>query len=142
MEHNTSIICLLFTTFLVFCYCEKNGRRPTASKILPVLELVEPEGAMYDPKPQDIDIPNLRRILGTSFDAQVMSEVEPEAYSLHPNGTVKLALKKTPAGHFVPQGNPPRQIRRLHLQHVKLGDGKKINLKLGNKMRRRFVLFY
>lgn len=138
MEHTTTAVCILFTLFLPYCSCDKTGRRPTASKILPVLDLVEPEGKLYDPQPQDVNIANLRRILGASFDPKVMSEEEPPAYSKYPNGTVKMELRRTPAGHLVPQGNPPRQIKRLHLQHVKMGDGKKINLKLGNKMRRRW----
>lgn len=137
MDHCTRSIYVLLTILLTVCQCDKSLRRPAASKILPVLDLVEPEGKMYDPRPQDIDISNLRRILGSSFDSQVMSEIQPVAYSMYPNGTVKLALRRTSAGHLVPQGEPPKQLKKLNLQHIKLAEGKKINLELGNKMRRR-----
>lgn len=142
MDHYTRPLYVLLIIFFTCCQCDKSSRRPVASKILPVLDLVEPEGSMYDPKPQDIDSTKLKRILGASYDSEIMSEEQPAAYSLFPNGTVKLALRRTAAGHVVPQGDPPKQIKRLHLQHVKLAEGKKINLKLGNKMRRRLVLLF
>ncbi|XP_054711400.1 noggin-like [Uloborus diversus] len=120
------------------CWCDKIGRRPSASQMLPVLELMEPKSSLYDPLPEDTNSEKLRLILGKFFDSQVMSESEPEAYSLYPNGTVRLKLKKTRSGYLIPQGQPPRHIQRLHLQSLKMGDGKKTNLKLGKKAKRRF----
>ncbi|XP_015912765.1 noggin-like [Parasteatoda tepidariorum] len=131
-----SITISLLFTFLPFS--NSFGGRITASDLLPVLGLVEPEGNLYDPKPSDLDVYNLRRILGSSFDSEVMSTQQPTAARLHPNGTVKLSIKKTRSGHLVPVGIPPRHIKRLHLHTMKLGEGKRVSLKMGNKMRRRF----
>ncbi|GFU31647.1 hypothetical protein NPIL_252041 [Nephila pilipes] len=137
MEYPTIVRCF-FLIILCIVYTKCKNRRPSVSKIVPVLELMEPEGDMYDPSPADTDGENLKKILGSFFDSKVMSLEQPPAFSLFPNGTIKLNLKKTRSGQFVPQGQPPKYIKRIHLQFIKMGDGKRINLKMGNKMRRRF----
>ncbi|KAF8764212.1 Noggin-2 like protein [Argiope bruennichi] len=137
MRYLTFARCLLFTVLCIVSTKSK-GRRPSVSKIMPVLELMEPEGAMYDPSPEDIDEGTLKNLLGNFFDSQVMSSEQPSAFTLSPNGTVKLNLKKTRSGQFVPQGPLPKHIKRMHLQFVKMAEGKRIHLKMGNKMRRRF----
>ncbi|CAL1284789.1 unnamed protein product [Larinioides sclopetarius] len=128
---------LLAVLCIVSTKCK--GRRPSVSKIMPVLELMEPEGAMYDPSPEDIDEGSLKNLLGSFFDSQVMSTEQPSAFTSSPNGTVKLNLKKTRSGQFVPQGPLPKHIKRMHLQFVKMAEGKRIHLKMGNKMRRRCI---
>ncbi|GIY63755.1 hypothetical protein CEXT_306071 [Caerostris extrusa] len=105
MEYQTIVRCFILLTFcIVSTKCK--GRRPSGSKIMPVLELMEPEGAIYDPSPEDIDESNLKKLLGSFFDPQVMSTEQPSAFALFPNGTVKLGLKKTRSGQLVPQGAP------------------------------------
>ncbi|KAG8197162.1 hypothetical protein JTE90_011322 [Oedothorax gibbosus] len=135
MDHPSPSFCI-FILLLLLPYNE--GRRPDPSSVLPVLDLLEPRGDLYDPRPEDTDEARLRSILGRSFDPKVMSIRQPTAFLTHPNGTVQLGLRKTWSGGMVPLGVPPKFIKRLKLQGVRMGDGKRIDIKMGNKMRRRF----
>ncbi|KAL1443510.1 hypothetical protein MTO96_007421 [Rhipicephalus appendiculatus] len=60
--------------------------RPLPSDDLPVIDLVEPVGHLYDPGPEDLDPVKLQRILAGHFDPKFMAVQRPKESYLHPNG--------------------------------------------------------
>jgi len=66
--------------------------------------LQEPPGSKYDPRPEDMDIRQLRLKLGKNFDPQVMSIRKPHDLAYNPNGTVKFPFKRNKKGRLVPTG--------------------------------------
>lgn len=110
--------------------------RPLPSDDLPVLDLVEPAGHVYDPGPEDLDAAALQRILAGHFDPKFMAVHRPKESLLHPNGSLQpgFRLKK---GRLVPARPMPRELQRIRLKSVDFPGGIKLRLNMGRRMRRK-----
>ncbi|KAM7296593.1 noggin-2 [Ixodes scapularis] len=110
--------------------------RPLPSHDLPVIDLVEPAGHVYDPGPEDLDITRLQRTLAGHFDPKFMAVHRPKESFLHPNGSLQpgFRLKK---GRLVPARPMPRDLQRIRLKGLDFPGGIKVRLDLGRKLRRK-----
>ncbi|ODM96374.1 Noggin-2 [Orchesella cincta] len=124
--------------------------RPTPAKdFFPIKKLQEPVGTKYDPRPEEMDIRQLRMKLGKHFDPNYMSIRRPIELTTHPNGTMRFPFKRNKKGRLVPtneqhdeQGNSvPKFIRKLQYGALALPDGTKLRTRLTPKLRRKLVQF-
>lgn len=110
--------------------------RPLPSDDLPVIDLVEPVGHLYDPGPEDLDPVNLQRILAGHFDPKFMAVQRPKESYLHPNGSLKpgFRLRK---GRLVPARPMPRELQKIRLKNIELPGGLRVRLDMGRRLRRK-----
>lgn len=110
--------------------------RPLPSDDLPVIDLVEPVGRMYDPGPEDLDPENLQRILAGHFDPKFMAVDRPKESYLHPNGSLRpgFRLRK---GRLVPARPMPPELHKLRLKNIDLPGRLRIRLDMGRRLRRK-----
>ncbi|OXA56537.1 noggin-2 isoform X2 [Folsomia candida] len=146
-------VVVQFLTFLLFevdtnQHHVKSGggdqylMRPRPAKgFLAVTKLQEVPGSKYDPKPEDLDVRQLRIKMGKNFDPEVMSIRKPHDLASHPNGTVKFPFKRNKKGRLVPTGEIPKAIKKLQYGALSLPDGTKLRTRLNPKLRRKLVQF-
>ncbi|KAH8037630.1 hypothetical protein HPB51_015064 [Rhipicephalus microplus] len=110
--------------------------RPLPSDDLPVIDLVEPVGHLYDPGPDDLDPVKLQRILAGHFDPKFMAVQRPKESYLHPNGTLKpgFRLRK---GRLVPARPMPVELQKIRLKNIDLPGGLRVRLNMGRRLRRK-----
>lgn len=109
--------------------------RPRPSDDLPVVDLIEPPGQIFDPGPEDLDFKSLKLRLGKHYNKEYVSATRPLDSVLHPNGTLYFGYKQNKHGRPIGKGMPP-SIRKLDKQM--LTGGRNFRMRVNEKSRRKF----
>lgn len=105
-------------------------RRPVASDQLPLVNLVEEDDELRDPKASDINTTQLRQQLGAAFDAHFMSLEKPRR---------RADKLRTQFINGRPRGRRPHFLRLL--RSGRRQDGRKIRLNVPKSVRRKIQKF-
>lgn len=142
MTHTQQTIVLLFTLCLWFGDCKNQHllgmarrMRPKPSDDLPVIDLIEPAGEMFDPGIENLDFKTLKSLLGRKYNKEYTSVTRPIEGILRPNGTLFFGYKQNKNGRPIGKGMP-NFVQKLDNHDI---PGKKqFKLRVNKKSKKKF----